>query len=127
VGAGGTGTWYCTIGGRMTTSMVNAEGAQVYALYGAIYDTGTVSGGRMHCLGLYFSTTSPVGGAGACSWIYFVEASSPIPYFITLGGVTVDDGSGCFVTCVAAAADHGLKIDIGGTTYYIMLSDTTAV
>ena len=125
VDAASDGEWHATIGGRLTTAQVHDGGTQEYALYGAVYHTGTNTGGRTHVLGLYFSITNATTGAGACSFIYFVEAGS-IPYFITLGGFTVDESGGCFVTATNATIDHALKIDIDGTTYYIGLYDATS-
>ena len=125
VDAASDGEWHATIGGRLTTAQVHDGGTQEYALYGAVYHTGTNSGGRTHVLGLYFSITNATAGNGACSFIYFVEAGT-IPYFFTIGGMTNDAAGGCFHTVTHSFPDHGLKIDIDGTSYYIMLCDASA-
>ena len=126
VDAAATGTWFATIGGRLTTALAVGAGSQQYALYGAIYDTGIEVGGRLHPLGLYFNTTEAPQAAGACSFIYFVEAGDAIPYFFTIGGMTNDASAGCLFTVTHSFPDHGLKIDIDQTTYYIMLCDASA-
>ena len=126
VDAAATGTWFATVGARLTSALATGAGTQQYALYGAIYDTGIDTGGRMHTLGLYYSTTEAHAGNGACSFIYFVEAADPIPYFFTIGGMTADESGGCFKTATNATIDHALKIDIDQTSYYIGLYDATS-
>ena len=126
VDAAATGTWFATIGGRLTTALAVGAGSQQYALYGAIYDTGIEVGGRIHPLGLYFNTTEAPQAAGVCSFIYFVEAADPIPYFFTIGGMTRDEAGGCFKANTQSTATDALKIDIDGTAYYMMLTTTNS-
>ena len=123
VDAAATGTWFATVGARLTSALATGAGSQQYALYGAIYDTGIDTGGRMHTLGLLYSTTEAHAGAGACSFIYFVEANNAVPRFFTIGGMTNDAAGGCLFTVTHSFPDHGLAIDIDGTKYYIMLCD----
>lgn len=126
VPADGTGTFYATVGGRLTTTLAVGAGSQQYALYGALYQTVADAGGRAHPLCLYYNTTAPNTAAGAGSFIYFVEASSPIPYFFTIGGMAADESGGCFKTATNTVIDHALKIDIDQTTYYIGLYDAVS-
>lgn len=122
VDAAATGTWFATVGARHTTALVSSEGVQEYCLWGHMVHTGTNSGGRTHVLGLYFDITNATGGNGACSFIYFHEQSTPIPYFFSITGMTEDESGGCFIGS-SATANVALKVNIGVTDYWLLLSN----
>jgi len=82
------------------------------------------AGGRHAVLNLWYAYDG--GGGAAHSYINFAApgASTHPLTLMTILNADVDDS--LFVTCVAAAADHGLRIYVDNVVYYIMLSNSTA-
>lgn len=84
--------------------------------------TYSVGGGRTATLNLRFDC-SGLGEDAAKSFINFDDHGTDCPTFITIPNSTPDDGSS-FVTNTQSAATHALKCYIGGTLYYLMITDT---
>jgi len=88
-------------------------------------------GGSYYCLELEYVAGGTTTQASSRGWIYANSTGDADGDFddngvlMKLDGLTVGSGH-LFQVNTAAAASHALKINIGTTAYYIMLTDTGA-
>ena len=123
---GATGTWYAGAGFRLTN---NARVAgQVYPLNLHYIGSATANniGGRAAALNLTMACATGYGGIGSTqlSFINFNDGGTQnIPALFTMPATTTADDM--FAASACTASTHTLKVNIGGTDYYILLSTCT--
>jgi len=113
------------------TSGVQIAGGQMYSAEFWIQGGSSCGSaeGTLACINLGAMLTSGYDvAANTTAYIKVGEFGGvPMPNLFVIGGQTVDESGGMFVTMAeSAAADRGLKITIDDVTYFIMLHSTTA-
>jgi len=132
-------------GAHFQTNVSVASGGSDALWAGMIHDSGTSAGqmyaaefwfegasgasvgsGTAACINLIMNLDSSYSqSAGANCYIFVATPDALVENFIVFAGETVDGSGGCVVANAATDATQGIRINLAGATYYIMLTSCT--